>query len=155
MILQTLPHSILTDFSPEPRCVLCTDKPVSKHPMCLVQPQQGDLPGLCSGLGVCPHHPLDDPSHIPEVEGVVGLGGGGQQLLPDLIVHINSAVHHCTGDCTHLQTSTASVLLGRTLHRTAATTCIGRNSVSNHTGCHTQWSVCPAVGAQIWLNIAE
>ena len=62
-----------------------------------MQPQQGDLPGLCGCFRVCPHHPLDDPSHIPEVEGVVGLGGGGQQLLPDLVVHIDGAVHDCTG----------------------------------------------------------
>ena len=99
-----------TDFIPEPLCVLRTDQPVSKHPVCLMQPQQGDLPGVCGGLGVSPHHPLDDSRYIPEIEGVVGLGGGGQQLLPDLIVHINGAVHHCMRDCTHLQQSAAGPL---------------------------------------------
>lgn len=99
-----------TDFIPEPLCVLRTDQPVSKHPVCLMQPQQGDLPGVCGGFGVSPHHPLDYSRYISEVEGVVGLGGGGQQLLPDLIVHINGAIHHCLCDCTHLQQSAAGPL---------------------------------------------
>lgn len=61
----------------EPCHVLCIDQAVSKHPMSLMQPQQSELTGLCGGLGVGPHDPLDDPSHIPQVERVVGLGGGG------------------------------------------------------------------------------
>ena len=76
-----------------------------------MQPQQGHLPGLSGGFGVSPHDPLNDPGNVPQVEGVVGLGGGGQQLLPDLVVHLNCAVHHCTGCCGDLQEHMHSHLL--------------------------------------------
>ena len=96
---------------PEPLHVLRIHQAVSKHPVCLMQPQQGHLPGLGGGFGVSPHDPLNDPGDVPEVEGVVGLGWGGQQLLPDLVVHLNCAVHHCSCCCCHLQDRMHSDLL--------------------------------------------
>lgn len=61
----------------EPCSILWIDQSVSKHAVRFMQPQQGDVARLSGGLGVSPHDPLDDSGDIPQVEGVVGLGGGG------------------------------------------------------------------------------
>ncbi len=70
-------HQLDQKTSPEPLSIVCIHQPISKHPVGFVQPQQGEVARLRGGLGVSPHDPLHDPGYVSEVEGVVGLGGGG------------------------------------------------------------------------------
>ena len=53
------------------------------------------FPSVYLYLGLFHHqHPLEHLGQIPQVEGVVGLGGGGQELGDNGVVHLDTSVHH-------------------------------------------------------------
>lgn len=45
----------------------------------------------------------------------MGLRGRGQKLLPDLVVHLDGAVHHCCCCCAHLSIVDVTLKLTREL----------------------------------------
>ena len=49
--------------------------------------------GLLHGVGGGQQHAHDDAGEVAQVEQVVGLGGGGQQVHHRLLVHLQRAVH--------------------------------------------------------------
>ena len=62
-----------------------------------MHPQALDEGGVGRGLWAGQADPLDDPGEVPQVEQVVGLCGGGQQVLGGLFVHRHCGFNDLSG----------------------------------------------------------
>ena len=86
----------------EPRLVFLVDEAVVEDALALVHPQARKHVGGGTLARADHEHALKDLADVAQVEGVVELGGRGQQLLADLAIHLDGGAHHAAAHALHL-----------------------------------------------------
>mmetsp|Transcript_74192 Transcript_74192/g.176934 ORF Transcript_74192/g.176934 Transcript_74192/m.176934 type:complete len:776 (-) Transcript_74192:1206-3533(-) len=100
LLLEILLQNVV-DLRLEPLLVVFGDQAVEEDAVRFVGPAPRQVVGGLHGLLVAPADAQMDLGQVPEVEGVVTLGGRRQHFGRHVLVELDRGLHHCVGGSRH------------------------------------------------------